>query len=187
MNSIHLRSNGNHVEIRIFFQKKAAFESGMNSANFRFFAGNIFVTDFGFLQYFGVQIGFPSRISFTMCNFSLRQSKHRFHLMGNIELGRFNGTALTGYNKERIILLYSDRSQIGRGFHQIGHISAKSLNSVWTGIQRIQKLVGRFFIEYPFREFFGRKYDLQPGSSSLSSLSISEMYSLSKTRSVSFS
>jgi hypothetical protein len=28
---------------------------------------------------------------------------------------------------------------------------------------------------------------LQPGSSSLSSLSISEMYSLSKTRSVSFS
>lgn len=86
----HLRTEGDHVEVRIFLKEESALESGMDSEDLGFGLKEI---DIGFLdnlQERGVRIRCPSGVSVTMRHFVASEGESLLHCPLEMVFGRLD-------------------------------------------------------------------------------------------------
>jgi formate--tetrahydrofolate ligase len=109
----HGRTNGNHVQMRIFLKKEPTLQSGMNGFHLRLLIKQIFIYLNCLFQYVGIGIGFPSGIAVTVFYLGTRKTKYRRHYVYHVFFARFHRTALTGTYFYHMIIEHLYRSKIG--------------------------------------------------------------------------
>ena len=141
VNAVHLRADGDHVEVRVFLEEESALQSGMDSQHFGFGLEEV---DIGFsdhLQERRVGVGCPARVAVAVRHFIASERKGLLHRPFEMMLGRLDRGPLRSIDLY-ITLPHLDGGEVGGGLYKSGHVFRHGDHAVRALTERHDKAVG---------------------------------------------